>query len=621
MVYVGELHLEHLLEPVFTLIQLGVSCKWAYDSQRFLLEFSDIIQNSPSQIYHFALPFCPPSSWLYKYYAAGLSQGVKVVKGLPARWGSCFRTFTSNSENTSLACWKDTVAMGINCCDIAILNAVTGNQVAVLSGHTCCAKSITFSSDGMSLVSGSCDKTLKLWDIQTGGIIKTFHGHSHRVLSVSISCNYATIASGSDDNTIRLWDIQTGECCHIIGLQESVLHVTFSPINPQHLISVSDDEVQQWDTGGHQIKPTYQGYHAVFSLDGAHLVLCGRKVTAVHSSDSGAIVAKYTTDDDPQYCCLSPDGKFIAVAAGSKIFVWDISGSHPHLLDTFIGHVVGITFLAFSSSSLISASKTGSIKYWQIGASSSDMVESDQPASIDFVNLQAENRIAVSGDLHGVVKIWDISTGLCKASFQSPVGYSFFENDARVINGRLIVVWYDHKTIHIWDAEGRNNIWSTKKGKLLRVIEVGWSKISSLRISGDGSKVFLLKGKLIQAWSMRTGEAVGEVELKNRSHLELFSMGGSRISVRLPNSSTQEWDFGIPGSPPVPLPNPSTEKPHLDFIGGAWYEGLSWIKDTVTGKEVFQLAGRYAIPLQVQWDGQYLVAGYRSGEVLILDFN
>jgi len=47
----------------------------------------------------------------------------------------------------------------------------------------------------------------------------------------------------------------------------------------------------------------------------------------------------------------------------------------------------------------------------------------------------------------------------------------------------------------------------------------------------------------------------------------------------------------------------------------------SRIEDVAAGKEVFQLAGRYAKPSVTQWDGQYLVAGYDSGEVLILDFS
>jgi hypothetical protein len=49
--------------------------------------------------------------------------------------------------------------------------------------------------------------------------------------------------------------------------------------------------------------------------------------------------------------------------------------------------------------------------------------------------------------------------------------------------------------------------------------------------------------------------------------------------------------------------------------------GSAQIKDTITGKVVFQLSGRYAKANDVQWDGQYLVAGYDSGEVLILDFH
>jgi WD40 repeat protein len=588
------------------------------DGQHFLLEFFDTIHNSPSQIYHTALPFSPSSSWLHKSYSTELSGEVKVVKGLQAVWGSCSRTVTFDECPLALSCWKDAIAVGLGSGDIITLDGNTGSQVAVLSGHTDCVRSVTFSSDGTLLVSGSEDETLKLWDIQTGGVIKTFHGHTHYVYSVSISSNHTTIASGALDNTICLWDIQAGECCCIINQEQSVVYVSFSPTNSQHLISISGGVVHQWDIDGHKIEPTYQGSYAAFSLDGAHLALCKGKVTTVQDSNSGEILAKLPTDEAAESCCFSPNGRLVAVATDVTAYVWDITGSDPHLIETFTGHTDDISSLTFSSSSLISASDDKSVKFWQIGTSSTDLIASDPestpPAStsVESVSLQAENGIAISGDQDGVVKMWDISTGLCKESFQTPADGRTLR-DAQMIDGRLTVVWWEDKKIHSWD---------TRKGELLQVVKTDQTGIRDLRISGDGSKVFLLAGGFIKAWSLRTGEAVGEVKLEDKSYQGLFRAGGSRICLCFPNSSIQEWDFGILGSPPVLLPSTSPERSCLHFIGGAgwWYKGPSQIKDTVTGKVVFQLLGRHANPHEVQWDGQHLIAGYESGEVLILDF-
>jgi WD40 repeat protein len=396
--------------------------------------------------------------------------------------------------------------------------------------------------------------------------------------------------------------------------------VSFSPANPQHLISVSDNVVQWWDVSGCKIKPACEGSYAAFSLDGTHFALCGKKATTVHNSDSGVIVAKCPTDIDPKYCCFSPNGKLVAIATGATAYIWDITGSHPHLIETFIGHSNDINSLTFTSSSLISASHDKSVNFWEVDASSTDLVTSNSESTplasvpIESVSLQAESGISISTDLDGVVRIWDITTGLCKASFQTPPkGKSL--RDAQMIDGRLVVVWVE--------ISGGIHIWDTKKGELLQVVETDPLYPRDLRISGDGSKVFLLDERLIQAWSMWTGEAVGKVELEDEPYLDLLRMGGSRICLRFPNSPIQGWDFGVSGSSPVPLPNASSENPSLSFIGGAswWYEGPSWIKDRATGKQVFELPGRYARPWDVQWDGRYLVAGYGSGEVLILDFN
>jgi WD40 repeat protein len=167
----------------------------------------------------------------------------------------------------------------------------------------------------------------------------------------------------------------------------------------------------------------------------------------VQNSGSGATVAKFLTDSDFYYCCrFSPNGRLIAVAGGSTAYVWDITGSDPHLSETFIGHTSCITSLTFSSpSSLISASEDNQVRFWQIGASPMDLFARDPDstspgsASVQSVGLQVENGIAITSNSGGVVRTWDISTGLCKASFQSPAtGRSF--RDVQMIDGRLVVV-------------------------------------------------------------------------------------------------------------------------------------------------------------------------------------
>ena len=547
----------------------------------------------------------------------------RVVKGFEAGWGICSRTVSLDDWIWALSYWNNTIAVGYQNRDIIILNAITGSQKAVLSGHLRTVYCVTFSLDGKSLVSGSDDTTVKLWDVQTGGTVKTFCGHTNSVSSVSISVDCTMIASGSDDNTIHLWDIQTQVCLCVIEQQGGIDSASFSPTNPQYIISTSCGKVWQWDVNGHQIPPTYDGTHIAFSPDHTQFALCNEQVVTVQSSDSGVIVAEfYVTNNHTSYCCFSPDGRLVAAAADSTAYVWDITNPDPHLVEAFVSHTGDITSLVFSSpSSLISASEDSSIKFWKIGALSTPPVTTDPGSTpstlppIYSVSLQVRAGIAISCDNEGMVKTWDVSTGLCKGSFQTPVEDSSWR-DVQLIDNRLIIVWYSNSIIHIWDI---NN------GEFLQTVDAPLSRLMGLRISGDGSKVFCLTNQSIQAWSVYTGELVGEVklELKRDWYLNPLQMDHSRIWIEFNDSSTQGWDFGISGSPPTQLFDVSITRPLLDLIGGsAWQADVPYrIKDTVTGNKVFQLSGRYARPTEVQWDGQYLVAGYESGEVLILDFH
>ena len=341
---------------------------------------------------------------------------VKVVKGLPAEWGICSRTTLLGTFTRTLSYHDNSIVVGSGYGDIIILDAIVGTKTTLLSGHTGETNCVVFSSDGASLISGSNDMTVKLWDIQTGGVVKTFLGHDSFVLSVSISADCTKIASGSSDFALYLWDIQTGACHHELRQHGAVYYVGFSPTNPQHLISISNSKIVQWNATGHQIRPPHDGSCVAFSLDGAHFISCNEKTVTIYNSSSGVITAIFQTPGSISQCSLSSDNRFVAVAIGNIVQVWDITSPEPQ---TFVGHTSNVTSLVFSSPiTLISSSEDKSVNFWQIRAQLVDSevvtLESGPLSSVPVraVTVQAKDDIAITSDSDGMVKIWEISTGL-----------------------------------------------------------------------------------------------------------------------------------------------------------------------------------------------------------------
>ncbi len=119
------------------------------------------------------------------------------------------------------------------------------------------------------IVSGSVDKTVRLWHIQGNAVGQPFQGHENSVNSVAFSPDGQMIVSGSSDKTVRLWDIQGNSISQPFqGHQDIVYSVAFSP-NGQMVVSSSYDKtVRLWRGGGWrawlQVCCQRLRYHPVF---------------------------------------------------------------------------------------------------------------------------------------------------------------------------------------------------------------------------------------------------------------------------------------------------------------------------------------------------------------------
>jgi WD40 repeat protein len=74
-----------------------------------------------------------------------------------------------------------------------------------LSGHSDQITSMAFSPDNKFLLTGSADKTTRLWDITSGQLLRVFSGHTSAVTSVNFTSDGKRIVTTSLDKTVRTW--------------------------------------------------------------------------------------------------------------------------------------------------------------------------------------------------------------------------------------------------------------------------------------------------------------------------------------------------------------------------------------------------------------------------------
>ncbi len=159
-----------------------------------------------------------------------------------------------------------------------VWNLETGKELRKLTGHTRGVRCLQF--DEMKLITGSMDRTLKIWNWRTGELMRTLEGHTAGI--VCLHFNEEILASGSQDSNIKIWNFRNGECYTLQGHEDWINAVQLwsgpkRPIaagtapatgaaNPgvessTFLFSASDDgTIRLWDLQQRECLMMYEGH-------------------------------------------------------------------------------------------------------------------------------------------------------------------------------------------------------------------------------------------------------------------------------------------------------------------------------------------------------------------------
>ncbi|KIJ69216.1 hypothetical protein HYDPIDRAFT_80269 [Hydnomerulius pinastri MD-312] len=122
-----------------------------------------------------------------------------------------------------------------------------------LEGHDHAVRALA--ARGRTLVSGSYDCTVRIWDIVTGECKWVLVGHTQKVYSVVLDLNRNIACSGSMDGTVRIWNLRNGQCQHTLTGHTSL--VGLLGLSPSFLVSAAaDSTLRIWDPDTGELRNT-----------------------------------------------------------------------------------------------------------------------------------------------------------------------------------------------------------------------------------------------------------------------------------------------------------------------------------------------------------------------------
>jgi len=441
-------------------------------------------------------------------------------------------------------------------------------SAVTLKGHAGAVHSVAFSPDGKRIVSGSGDRTVKVWDAGTGQEIRSLTGHAGDVHGVAISADGRRIVSGSGDRTVKVWDAESGQALRTLKGHAAVVFRVAISLDGKRIVSGSGDRaVKVWDAESGQEIRTLTGHaelvwSVAISADGKRIVSGSQdKTVKVWDAESGQEIrslADHTAE--VRSVAFSPDGKRIVSGSQDKtVKVWDAETGQE--LRTLTGHTDSVLCVAISPDGkrIVSGAGDRTLKVWD---SSTGMQILSLKGRSNGVAFSPDGKRIVSGSLDRIVTVWsaerDPSALVLAGHFSQVTAMTLSPDGASIASAGG--VWnaklsrYASGELKLWTAGGQaRDLLKQETG----VTCVAFSPDGLLLASGSGTwdaKASRYASGEVRLWSA-DGRAVATLTGHSSSVLALaFSPDGSLLASSSLDGSVQVWDvaqrqkaFDLPG--------------------------------------------------------------------------
>jgi len=295
-------------------------------------------------------------------------------------------------------------------------------------GHTGRVTSVAISPDGRYTLSGSGDKTIRLWELSSSRSVRTLEGHSGWVQSVTFSPDGNFAVSGSDDMTVRVWELASGRCVQTLeGHTRGVNSVAINPEGRYAMSSSGDKTVRIWELASGRCVQTLEEHKrrvksVGFSPDGRYAVSDNDNTVQLWELNSGRCVQTLEGHTSwVESATFSPDGRYAVSGSGDRTLrVWELASGR--CVRTLKGHNKWISSVALTPTGryAFSGSRDGTIRVWELVSGRCVHTLEWHTDVVGSVAISPDGRYAVSGSLDKTMRVWEFIWDL---EFPDPVDW------------------------------------------------------------------------------------------------------------------------------------------------------------------------------------------------------